>query len=456
MSMSTKRFTPDRLADYSESEIIKEIRRVVREECGGIVPSRDQFERLARVSRVTIAKRFGTYREGIRRAGFAVHKQLPRPQITAEQVRSNLLEVLERAKGYAFTQDFFCQNGGAYCVEVVKARLGFRDWKSVLEAIGAKKEPRIVHTVVSPHAQRRTFLAELTETDLFKELDRVWREKGRRPRYAEFAEASQLGIRVYETRYGSWTQAIEAFCKANHILVQGLARTRPTKAILIDELRSVQLRCPGAILTFDTYKAGGGTYGVSVFRTQFGSWTAAVEAAGGISGERARYSKDELFVEIQRLWEQFGRQPTQLQMSKQGNISPKCFSKMFGSWTKAIHAFCDDRNDHQIPTASAEPTNCDRDLIEPPTSAAASEMRSKNTAPLVVEHATGRTVSLKLRFRVLTRDNFACKACGRSPANHPGLDLQVDHVVPYANGGETEVDNLQTLCRECNLGKSNH
>jgi len=451
MPNSSKRFTPDRLPDYSESEIIKEIRRVILDECGGIVPNRDCFERLARVSHPAIAKRFGTYTEAIRQAGFTPL----RPTITAEQVKTNLVEVLERANGYCYTRTFYRKNGGAYCVKVVKARLGVRNWKSVMEAIGAKKRPRIVHTVVSARAQRRNFLANVTETDLFKEIDRVWRAKGRRPSYSEFNQASQLGIMVYATRYGSWTKAIEAFCKVNQILVQGLARSRPTKDILLDELRAVQLKHPGAILTFDSYKANGGTYTVGVFRGTFGSWTSAVNAAGSISGEQARHSKDELFDEMQRLWERFGRQPKQAQMWKQGNISPKCYAKMFGSWTKAIHAFCADRNDAPAPAAIPEPPSCNRDIVEPVKSDAPVDIPSKKDVPRIIEHTTGRTVSLRLRFKALKRDNFTCKACGRSPANHPGLELQVDHVVAYSNCGETELDNLQTLCKECNLGKSN-
>src|SRR2546425_6632191 len=111
MKTPSTRFSPERLSDYSESEIIKEIRRVVLDECGGVVPNRDQFEKLSRVTHWTIAKRFGSFSEGIRQAGFTEHKQIPRPIITLEQVKSNLLEVLERAKGNSFTQDYYCKNG---------------------------------------------------------------------------------------------------------------------------------------------------------------------------------------------------------------------------------------------------------------------------------------------------------------------------------------------------------
>ncbi len=36
-----------------------------------------------------------------------------------------------------------------------------------------------------------------------------------------------------------------------------------------------------------------------------------------------------------------------------------------------------------------------------------------------------------------------------------GVELHVDHTVPWSKGGETVLGNLRTLCSDCNLGKSN-
>jgi 5-methylcytosine-specific restriction endonuclease McrA len=35
------------------------------------------------------------------------------------------------------------------------------------------------------------------------------------------------------------------------------------------------------------------------------------------------------------------------------------------------------------------------------------------------------------------------------------LLLHVDHIKPRSLGGTNDPDNLQTLCRKCNIGKSN-
>jgi len=64
-----------------------------------------------------------------------------------------------------------------------------------------------------------------------------------------------------------------------------------------------------------------------------------------------------------------------------------------------------------------------------------------------------RVISDKLRYQVLKRDNFKCCACGASPAKDPHVELHIDHIIPWSKGGETTIDNLQTLCSKCNLGK---
>ena len=65
-----------------------------------------------------------------------------------------------------------------------------------------------------------------------------------------------------------------------------------------------------------------------------------------------------------------------------------------------------------------------------------------------------RTISDKLRYQVLKRDNFKCCACGASPAKDPSVELHIDHIIPWSKGGESTLKNLQTLCSKCNIGKS--
>ena len=75
--------------------------------------------------------------------------------------------------------------------------------------------------------------------------------------------------------------------------------------------------------------------------------------------------------------------------------------------------------------------------------------------PIVIRRAKEdqRQVGPRLRFRVFQRDRFKCVACGRSPATDLGIVLHADHITPVALGGKTVIENLQSLCEGCNLGK---
>lgn len=56
-------------------------------------------------------------------------------------------------------------------------------------------------------------------------------------------------------------------------------------------------------------------------------------------------------------------------------------------------------------------------------------------------------IYLGTRYKVLQRDNFKCKCCGSTNF------LEVDHIIPVMDGGTNDLNNLQTLCKECNMGK---
>jgi len=61
-----------------------------------------------------------------------------------------------------------------------------------------------------------------------------------------------------------------------------------------------------------------------------------------------------------------------------------------------------------------------------------------------------------LRVRVLEKYACKCMMCGQSPKEHK-IVIHVDHIKPRSKFPELSLDieNLQLLCADCNLGKSN-
>lgn len=67
-----------------------------------------------------------------------------------------------------------------------------------------------------------------------------------------------------------------------------------------------------------------------------------------------------------------------------------------------------------------------------------------------VTRSAGRQyIPIEVRREVFERDYYACVFCGSD------VDLHLDHVYPWSLGGPDTVENLQVLCRPCNLAKSN-
>jgi hypothetical protein len=173
-----------------------------------------------------------------------------------------------------------------------------------------------------------------------------------------------------------------------------------------------------------------GKYDPSTASRRFGTWNKAVIAAGLDVANEINISDERLFENLMLLWEHFGRQPRVAELARAPSvISWGAYRRRFRSWSDALVQFVEFAN--------------------------AQDIRPPNSNEAVKGHQTARDPSLRLRFRVMKRDHFSCRACGASPALKSGLLLHVDHIEPWSRGGETVEENLQTLCEACNLGKSN-
>ncbi len=60
-------------------------------------------------------------------------------------------------------------------------------------------------------------------------------------------------------------------------------------------------------------------------------------------------------------------------------------------------------------------------------------------------------IPASLRYEVMKRDRGKCQWCSRQA---PDVVIHLDHIVPVSKGGETTLENLQLLCAEDNLAKS--
>lgn len=217
-----------------------------------------------------------------------------------------------------------------------------------------------------------------------------------------------------------------------------------TDEALIAELRRVALLVPaGHRLGQSTYKRLSGRGSPNTFLRKFGGWKQALEKAGlshllGVYPQRTfQLADSQCFENLASVWTHQGRQPLYREMFQSpSTIQGKTYVTRWGTWRKSLRAFVDWANSEALGDSS-----------ESQESLIGSPIVPKRT------EADCREVRPGLRFKVFMRDRFRCVACGRSPATHPNVLLHADHIVSVFDGGRTTLENLQTLCQDCNLGK---
>ena len=215
---------------------------------------------------------------------------------------------------------------------------------------------------------------------------------------------------------------------------------------LISELRRVAEVCDGQHFSRHDFDEKATECKGSVVLARFGSWQAALDAAGlslqKVKKDRSQISNDDLFAELGRVWHMLGHRPSKDEWeSVGGKYSYTTYKTRFQGWVNACAAFIEYqsvRNDAVIPSPSPEAKTSS---VQPDRPEITTEEK--------------RNIPMKLRYQILTRDHYRCVVCGRSPATHIGVSLHIDHIMPFSNGGKTARENLRTLCNECNWGKGN-
>jgi len=201
---------------------------------------------------------------------------------------------------------------------------------------------------------------------------------------------------------------------------------------LIADIIAVAKRLTKDTLTLREYDDNG-KFNSSTAIRKFGTWNKALEKASLKSSNELYISEEDLFQNILTLWEHLGRQPRRSELELEiSSYSQSPYNRTFKNWTNALKQFVAWVNKEGFEINNSQGND------------------SKSS-----KKQTGRDPSLRLRFIVLKRDNFSCVQCGASPAKDQTVELHVDHIKPWSLGGETTLENLQTLCLKCNLGKSN-
>jgi len=171
----------------------------------------------------------------------------------------------------------------------------------------------------------------------------------------------------------------------------------------------------------------GKTAHVGTIIERFGSWKKVLALLGIEGGRERKYTAEQLVDNLENIWKQLGYPPGKRQIVKLGlKISEHPYKIIWGSVRKACECL-----------AAFHEGRLSREKLLKGTSLT----------------CTRRAIPLNIRWIVLKRDKYKCVKCGKAPSVSHGVELEVDHIRPIAKGGVNDIENLQTLCKDCNQGK---
>lgn len=294
---------------------------------------------------------------------------------------------------------------------------------------------------------------QIVDEDLLNDLRAVANNLGKRSlKQRDYSKinGAQFNLKTALGRFGNWDTTLEKAGLEGEKSLKGMeyGEKEIRTSVLLDDIKRVASELGKSDITAAEYDVIG-KYSSWTMNARFGTWNKAKEKANLAVTRIINNTNEELFQNILDLWTMIGRQPKYGEViSPNSKFNGSTYARRFGSWRAALEAFIAYVNSESDSDVNTEVTP---ELVPLDTPS------GSKIAPLKVLKIkkTSRNINLRMRWTILKRDNFCCKKCGRSPAKDTSIILHIDHVLPWSRGGETEIENLETLCDRCNLGKSN-
>lgn len=205
----------------------------------------------------------------------------------------------------------------------------FGSWNEGVAAAGF--EPNAPETAIS-------------NDDLIEELHRLRGALGHIPTISEMNEEGEYWGSTYKNHFGSWLASLkEAFDdieNTDEFLARRMADHAPgrpqqhTEDALLEELHrlATEHRDPPRMRDVREHSDRGG----KTYIRRFGSWKAALEAAGFEPGHSNHISTDDLLSDLHRLRDELGERPTATDVVEDGQHGIATYQRRFGSWSAAL------------------------------------------------------------------------------------------------------------------------
>ena len=340
--------------------------------------------------------RFGSWNAALEAAGLATYR---RSLIYSDEQLLQTLRDLAAELGRSPTGNEMQARHDLPSAKVYYVR--FKSWLAALEAAGLAAHRR--HTLVYSDEQLLQTLRDLAA------------ELGRSPTRDELKARRDLpALSTYERRFTRWTAALKA---------AGL-QTRRTLVYSDEQLLQI-LRDLAAKLgqspAGHELEARRDLPSLKTYYERFGSWLAALAAAGLQPRRPPVYTGEQLLQSLRDLAAELGRSPTSRELGGRRDLpSPKAYERYFKSWNAALEAA-------GLATRRYTPAYSDEQLLQTLRDLAAELGRSPTTHELQARRDLPSSITYANHFGSW---NAALEAAGleiyrRPPAHSDEQLLQI-------------------------------
>lgn len=177
-----------------------------------------------------------------------------------------------------------------------------------------------------------TETTKIPRDDLIAELRRLRKEVDQIPTIDQMDEYGAYAYITYYERFGSWKAALEEAFEE----IPDREWEHVSDGELLAELRRLSGENDGRPRMTDVKEHG--SHALTTYISRFGSWRAAVEAAGFEPPPSQDVTTEELLAELRHLHTQLGARPTTTLVRKHGEYSVQTYYNRFGSWSNALEA----------------------------------------------------------------------------------------------------------------------
>jgi len=261
------------MPSYSDTDLLNEIRRVATVADADGAPTVTQFNEHSDIADSTIHRRFGSWNQGVAKAGFDPNP--PETSISKDDLAEELRQLRDEIGHLPKVNEM--RDEGTYSPSTYKHQFG--SWTAALTEIFDDATESKINLRRDTDGDRSNWSKgpHVSDHELLGDLQTLAEDLNRVPSSKDMRRHGSHGAHTYIKRFGSWKEALSAaeLDVSDHTGTPGPAET-PVADLIADLHR---LRDELGEQPSSTDVAREGKYGLATYQRRFGSWGKAASAA---------------------------------------------------------------------------------------------------------------------------------------------------------------------------------